>query len=275
MLGINQSVLMVLATVIIAGLIGGGALGLEALGGFQKPQPEDRVMAGGRGEYCLVGDVLDRITQAWGNRSAPENQHIVNMPRNVGDKRGNIDQRRSTRAAALRGVVRRVCVRGRACGGDDETTCDRGTTATVGDRRRGTEAPAASGEAGAGAIKLAINPWTGSAVNAKVAKVVLESPSSNTPTGTRRDRRVRRRGPAQEDGSSTPSSRSGRRVTPPTTRPTSTRRRAVVDMGLLGPTAKIGWYVPTFVVDEHPELATWEGFKDPDAGQVVRDRRDR
>jgi glycine betaine/proline transport system substrate-binding protein len=34
-------------------------------------------------------------------------------------------------------------------------------------------------------------------------------------------------------------------------------------MGLLGPDAKIGWYVPTFVVKDHPELATWEGFKDP------------
>ena len=30
MLGINQVILMVLATVIIAGLIGGGALGIEA-----------------------------------------------------------------------------------------------------------------------------------------------------------------------------------------------------------------------------------------------------
>ena len=40
--------------------------------------------------------------------------------------------------------------------------------------------------------------------------------------------------------------------------------QSVVDIGLLGPTAKIGWYVPTFVVEEHPELATWEGFKDPE-----------
>ena len=39
-------------------------------------------------------------------------------------------------------------------------------------------------------------------------------------------------------------------------------------MGLLGPEAKIGWYVPTFVVDEHPELATWEGFKDPELAKL-------
>ena len=41
-------------------------------------------------------------------------------------------------------------------------------------------------------------------------------------------------------------------------------KKSVVDLGLLGPEAKIGWYVPTFVVEEHPELATWEGFKDPE-----------
>ena len=42
-----------------------------------------------------------------------------------------------------------------------------------------------------------------------------------------------------------------------------TDKKSVVDLGLLGPQAKIGWYVPSFVIDQHPELATWEGFKDP------------
>ncbi len=43
-----------------------------------------------------------------------------------------------------------------------------------------------------------------------------------------------------------------------------TGKGSVVDIGKLGPSAKIGWYVPTFVIDEHPELATWEGFQDPE-----------
>jgi glycine betaine/proline transport system permease protein len=74
MLGINQVILMVLATVIIAGLIGGGALGLEALGGFTKPNLKmgDGVAAGV--SIVLLAMVLDRLTQAWGNRSAPENR---------------------------------------------------------------------------------------------------------------------------------------------------------------------------------------------------------
>jgi glycine betaine/proline transport system permease protein len=66
MLGINQTVLMVLATVIIAALIGGGALGLLSLGGFQKQQSQiGQGLAAGL-SIVLLAIVLDRITQAWG-----------------------------------------------------------------------------------------------------------------------------------------------------------------------------------------------------------------
>jgi len=33
--------------------------------------------------------------------------------------------------------------------------------------------------------------------------------------------------------------------------------------GALGPIAKVGWFIPTYLLNTHPELATWEGFKDP------------
>jgi glycine betaine/proline transport system permease protein len=73
MLGINQTVLMVLATVIIAALIGGGALGLLSLGGIQKQQAQiGQAMAAGLSIVCLA-IVLDRITQAWG-RSRPDHR---------------------------------------------------------------------------------------------------------------------------------------------------------------------------------------------------------
>jgi glycine betaine/proline transport system substrate-binding protein len=42
----------------------------------------------------------------------------------------------------------------------------------------------------------------------------------------------------------------------------------VVDMGELGMTGQIGWFVPDYVVEEHPELATWEGFKDPELAKL-------
>jgi glycine betaine/proline transport system substrate-binding protein len=35
----------------------------------------------------------------------------------------------------------------------------------------------------------------------------------------------------------------------------------VVDAGLEGPNGNIGWYVPTYLVQQHPELKTWQGVK--------------
>jgi glycine betaine/proline transport system permease protein len=68
LLGINQTILMVLATVIIAALIGGGALGLVAYEAFTKPiQKIGQGLAGGL-SIVFLAIVLDRITQAWGTR---------------------------------------------------------------------------------------------------------------------------------------------------------------------------------------------------------------
>ncbi len=68
-----------------------------------------------------------------------------------------------------------------SCGDDDESTADADASDTAEapaatEAPAGTEAPAATGEAPATGegITLAVNPWTGSAVNAHVAKVVLE-----------------------------------------------------------------------------------------------------
>jgi glycine betaine/proline transport system permease protein len=68
MLGINQVILMVLATVIIAGLIGGGALGLEAASGLTKPNLKLGDGAAAGLSIVLLAVVLDRVTQAWGDR---------------------------------------------------------------------------------------------------------------------------------------------------------------------------------------------------------------
>jgi glycine betaine/proline transport system substrate-binding protein len=38
--------------------------------------------------------------------------------------------------------------------------------------------------------------------------------------------------------------------------------------GLLGPVGKIGWYLPTYLVEAHPELAAWEGFTTPEAAAL-------
>lgn len=38
----------------------------------------------------------------------------------------------------------------------------------------------------------------------------------------------------------------------------------VEDGGKLGPVGEIGWYVPTYAVEENSELATWEGYANPE-----------
>ena len=55
----------------------------------------------------------------------------------------------------------------------------------------------------------------------------------------------------------------------------------VVDAGLLGPIGQIGWYLPAYMIDQNPALASAEGFTDPalaalfataetgDAGQIL------
>ena len=125
----------------------------------------------------------------------------------------------------------------------DETTAD--TTAPAGDLPT---------------ISLAVNPWTASALNVEVAKQIIESELGNPveivsidentmftgmsdgtldaaleiwPSGITEDEQA-----FFDDGS-------------------------VVNIGELGAVGKIGWFVPSYVIEEHPELATWEGFQDP------------
>jgi glycine betaine/proline transport system substrate-binding protein len=176
---------------------------------------------------------------------------------------------RRSRAAAF-GAVLVLAIA--ACGDDDDDDADASPATDEPSATEApasaTDAPAATGETPAGGegITLAINPWTGSAVNAHVAKVVLER-ELNTPVEFVEIDEFAT-WPGMEDGSIDavlevwPSGHAADYET------YITNNKTVVDMGPLGPEAKIGWYVPTFVVDEHPELATWEGFKDPELAKL-------
>ncbi|MFZ9482380.1 MAG: glycine betaine ABC transporter substrate-binding protein [Ilumatobacteraceae bacterium] len=142
-----------------------------------------------------------------------------------------------------------------ACGDDTETATTEPagaeTTAAAGDEC------ATSGDA----IKIAVNPWSGSIANANVAKIVIECELGTPVELVELDENATWVG--LDDGSLDvtlevwPSGHAADYET------YVTGKGSVVDLGLLGPEAKIGWYVPKFIVDEHPELATWEGFQDP------------
>jgi glycine betaine/proline transport system substrate-binding protein len=146
-----------------------------------------------------------------------------------------------------------------------ETTAAGSGETTVASASDTTAVAAADVPAGAG-IKLAVNPWTGSAVNANVAKLVLES-KLGTPTEL-----------VNIDESPTwPGLDSGDLDAVLEVWPSGhakdfdtyiTGKKSVVDLGKLGPEAKIGWYVPTYMVEEHPELATAEGFAKPELAKL-------
>ena len=139
----------------------------------------------------------------------------------------------------------------------DSTATAETTTAAATDT---TAAAAAAPVAEGAAITLAVNPWTGSAVNANVAKVILESKLNTKTTLLPIDENAT--WPGLDAGSIDAVLEvwpSGHKTDFDTY---ITEKKSVVDIGELGPQAKIGWYIPTAMLKDHPELATWEGFKD-------------
>ena len=67
--GINQTVLLVLAMVVIAGLVGGAGLGLEAVKGLARSDTGLGFEAGA--SIVILAMILDRITQGWAARFQP------------------------------------------------------------------------------------------------------------------------------------------------------------------------------------------------------------
>ncbi|MDH4192465.1 MAG: ABC transporter permease subunit, partial [Betaproteobacteria bacterium] len=72
MAGVNQSIMMALAMVVIASMIGVRGLGQEVLYGLQRQEPGTGFVAGV--SIVLLAIVLDRITQAYGRRLAAHRQ---------------------------------------------------------------------------------------------------------------------------------------------------------------------------------------------------------
>jgi glycine betaine/proline transport system substrate-binding protein len=145
-----------------------------------------------------------------------------------------------------------------ACGGDagSTTTADPGdgpTTTTGGD---GGDNPT---------IILAVNPWTASALNVEVAKIIIERELGNPVEIVSIDENTMFTGMA--DGTLD----AALEIWPSGV--TADEQAffddgSVVNIGELGTVGKIGWFTPSYVVDEHPELATWEGYQDPEVAEM-------
>ena len=79
-LGLNQTILMVLSVVIIAGLVGGGALGVDVVYGLTKSELGLGVEAGLA--IVALAVVLDRLTQGWAARMGRTTRRFA-LPQNV------------------------------------------------------------------------------------------------------------------------------------------------------------------------------------------------
>jgi glycine betaine/proline transport system substrate-binding protein len=111
-------------------------------------------------------------------------------------------------------------------------------------------------------INLVVNAWTASALNVEIAKQLIESELGNAVEVVSIDENA-----AMFTGLSDGTVDAVLELWPSGI--TAEEQAflddgSVINIGELGTIGKIGWFVPSYVIDEHPDLATWEGFADPD-----------
>lgn len=120
------------------------------------------------------------------------------------------------------------------------------------------EAPAAEKPV----IKFAENPWSGSAVNVAVAKVLLSEQLGYPVEVVTLDEN------AQWAALGAGDLHASLEVWPSGHAENVAEfidgQGVVENGGLIGPVGEIGWFMPKYMVDQHPELATWEGFAEPE-----------
>jgi glycine betaine/proline transport system substrate-binding protein len=115
-------------------------------------------------------------------------------------------------------------------------------------------------------VKLCENPWSGSSVNAYVAKLLLEEKLGKTVEVVSIDENSMWSAIAAGDISAClelwPS---GHQENVAKYIDGTGEVENIGDLGVIG---KIAWYIPSYMLETNPELATWEGFKSPEAAQL-------
>lgn len=121
-------------------------------------------------------------------------------------------------------------------------------------------APATDGEKPL--IKLAENPWSASALNVAVARILLEEqlgyPVEVVTIGESPQWPALASGELHASLEVWPSGHADNIAE------YIDSQKLVENGGQLGPVGKIGWYIPTYLLEEYPELATWEGLAVPE-----------
>jgi glycine betaine/proline transport system substrate-binding protein len=110
-------------------------------------------------------------------------------------------------------------------------------------------------------IKLVQNPWSASELNVNVAKIILQDKMGYPVEIVTLDES------AQWAAIGSGDAHASLEVWPSGHAENVAQyiddQKVVENGGPLGPVGKIGWYIPSYMVEQTPALATYEGFKDP------------
>ena len=122
------------------------------------------------------------------------------------------------------------------------------------------------GSLGFAQIKLCENAWSGSSVNAYVAKILLEEKLGKTVEIISIDENSMWAAIATGDISACLELWPSGHQTNVAQYIDGTKE--VENIGDLGVIGKIAWYIPSYLLEKNPELATWEGLKSEDTAKL-------
>lgn len=115
-------------------------------------------------------------------------------------------------------------------------------------------------------IKLAVNPWSASELNVAIAHILLDEqlhyPVEEVQIAEQAQWAALAAGDLHASLEVWPSGHMANVAE------YIEKQKVVEDGGPLGVVGRIGWYMPTYVVTAHPELATWEGLAKPENAQI-------
>ena len=123
----------------------------------------------------------------------------------------------------------------------------------------GSSESAPEGEPPLTSLKLVQNPWLGSQIDAEIVALLLREQLGFTVTI------VPMNETEQWDSIASGEAHASLEVWPSghaKELETHVKTGKVENVGLLGPVGRIGWYVPSYVIEDHPELTSWESLKD-------------
>ncbi len=115
-------------------------------------------------------------------------------------------------------------------------------------------------------IQLVANPWSSSQLNVAIAKLLIEEQLSHPVEIVNLDENAQ--WPALAAGDIHASLEVWPSGHAENVAQYIDTQQAIENGGPLGPIGKIGWFIPTYLLTEHPELATWEGFASPEAATL-------